>query len=318
MLAFQRRRLAAAELGSGASWALLWQRRPLVNVRLKWYPSVFREHTGRRCFGLTEEALDLRREELLVLRSSEPDLVDRLCKLLMLTRDRSLPLNAVNQLRWDLGFPSDYLDSLLPRHPDRLRLVRLPEGGGAVDLVRWDDRLAVSELQRNADPGADAEGLAFPIRFTRGFGLKKKCVSWLQEWQTLPYTSPYADASGLDPRTDVSEKRIVGVFHELLHLTLAKKTRRANLSHLRRPLSLPFKFTKVFGRHPGIFYVSQKLATHTIVLREAYGGGRELIQKHPLLGIRERYLELMRRGCIDNRRRWSLREMEMETVEFAP
>ncbi|KAG1363818.1 putative protein ROOT PRIMORDIUM DEFECTIVE 1 [Cocos nucifera] len=119
-------------------------------------------------------------------------------------------------------------------------------------------------------------------------------MAWLQEWQTLPYTSPYSDALGLDPRTDVSEKRIVGVFHELLHLTLEKKAKRRNVSNLRKLLGLPQKFTKVFECHPGIFYLSQKLGTQTVVLRKAYCGGRDVLIKHPLVEIRERYVAMMR------------------------
>lgn len=136
--------------------------------------------------------------------------------------------------------------------------------------------------------------MAFPVSFTRGFGLKKKWVEWLKEWQTLPYTSPYEDAVRLDPRTDEAEKRMVGVFHELLNLMVGKKTERRNVSNMRRPLGLPQKFTKVFERHPGIFYLSQKLATQTVVLREAYGGGRNLLEEHPIVEVREKYLELMR------------------------
>ncbi|KAG5542082.1 hypothetical protein RHGRI_021812 [Rhododendron griersonianum] len=115
-------------------------------------------------------------------------------------------------------------------------------------------------------------------------------MQWLEEWQRLPYTSPYLDASHLDPRTDRSEKRIVGVFHEFLHLTIQKKTGQKNVSNLRKPLDLPQKFTKVFERHPGIFYVSKKSDTQTVVFREAYDR-QQLIQKHPLVDIRARTLE---------------------------
>ncbi|KAF5189660.1 WHAT'S THIS FACTOR 9 protein [Thalictrum thalictroides] len=129
----------------------------------------------------------------------------------------------------------------------------------------------------------------------RGFGLKKKCIKWLEEWQRLPYTSPYADASDLDSRTDVSEKRIVGVFHELLNLMIQKMTQRKNVSNLRKPLDLPQKFTKVFGRHPGIFYISQKCSTQTVVLRDAYYH-QDLLDKHPLVAIRQQYASMMKIG----------------------
>ena len=126
-------------------------------------------------------------------------------------------------------------------------------------------------------------------------------MKWLEEWQRLPYTSPYSDASHLDPRTDASEKRIVGVFHELLHLTLQKKTERKNVSNLRKPLSCPQKFTKVFERHPGIFYISKKSDSQTVVLREAYDR-QQLLQKHPIVEIREIFANMMEKGLLDRSR----------------
>ncbi|KAJ0988685.1 hypothetical protein J5N97_007041 [Dioscorea zingiberensis] len=267
------------------------------------FPTIFHEtsspSTGGPWFALTDAACLLRHRELQILREMESDLVDRLRRLLMMTVARALPLDTIDQLRWDMGLPPCYPESLVPRYPTFFELVQ-PPGDERVwlKLVSWDPGLVVSELQRSS--AAQGRGelveecLAFPVRFARGFGLKRKCMEWLREWQTLPYTSPYADASGLDPRTDVSEKRNVGVFHELLHLTLGKKTERKNVSNLRKALALPQKFTKVFERHPGIFYLSEKLATQTVVLREAYGTGRELICKHPLIDIREEYAAIMR------------------------
>ncbi|PKU82028.1 protein WHAT'S THIS FACTOR 9, mitochondrial [Dendrobium catenatum] len=268
------------------------------------FPALFRRSSelssGRSSpwVYLTDDAFQLRELELSVLRDSEPELVDRLRRLLMLTAHLSLPLQTVEQLSWDMGLPSDYHKKILQCYPHFFGLVR-PDDDERVwlKLSAWDPLLAVSELQRSSSAGGfNGDSLSFPVRFTRGFGLRRKCMMWLQEWQTLPYTSPYADPSDLDPRIDVSEKRIVGVFHELLHLTLCKKTERSNLSNLRKPLRLPYKFTKVFERHPGIFYLSQKLGVQTVVLREAYGGGRELLSKHPLVSIRERYAAMMNAG----------------------
>lgn len=281
-----------------------------VSTFMRRFPSVFYEtfssRTGGPWFALTNAACLLRQRELRLLCQMESDLVDRLRRLLMMSVDRALPLGTIDQLRWDMGLPSCYQRSLVPRYPTFFDLIQ-PPGDERVwmKLVSWDTRLAVSELQRSRAAQVSEEGeekcLAFPVRFPRGFGLKKKCMEWLHEWQTLPYTSPYADASGLDPRTDVSEKRNVGVFHELLHLTLGKKTERKNVSNLRKALSLPQKFTKVFERHPGIFYLSQKMGTQTVVLREAYGAGRELLYKHPLIDIRDEYLALMKESWTTRR-----------------
>ncbi|XP_062223200.1 protein WHAT'S THIS FACTOR 9, mitochondrial-like [Phragmites australis] len=261
---------------------------------------VRRYHTlfalSRGGVSLTNAALDLRRREVECLGVTEPDFVTRLRRLLMLTLPRSLPLHTVDLLRWDLGLPSDYRASILRRYPDHFALAQ-PEGDERVwlRLLSWDDLLAVSELEKSAD-GGDTTCLPFPVSFTKGFGLRSKCMAWLREWQALPYTSPYADASSLDRRTDVSEKRNVGVFHELLHLTVAKRTERRNVSNMRMLLGMPQKFTKVFERHPGIFYLSRVLGTQTVVLREAYAGGSQLIEKHahPLVAMREEYSSMMR------------------------
>uniref|UniRef100_A0A2P2K6X1 PORR domain-containing protein n=1 Tax=Rhizophora mucronata TaxID=61149 RepID=A0A2P2K6X1_RHIMU len=284
-----------------------------LSTFIRRYPTVFHESyvldsggTRVPCFQLTGEALSLHQEELLILDKNQKDFIERLCKLLMLTRDGTLPLQTIDQLKWDMGLPHNYYDSLIPRHPDIFSSVCLPDGRVGLKLLIWDDRLAVSQLEKDAslqqlEEDTKSCSLAFPIGFTRGFGLKKKCMEWLEEWQRLPYTSPYADFSHLDPRTDVSEKRIVGTFHELLHLTIQKKTERKNVSNLRKPFSLPQKFTKVFERHPGIFYISKMSDTQTVVLREAYDHQR-LLQKHPLVDIREKYASMMRRGLLDRSR----------------
>lgn len=257
-------------------------------------------------FRLTPEALNLHQEALNALQQNEMDLLNRLRKLLMLTSDRILPLQTIDQLKWDLGLPYDYCHSLVPRYPELFSMVCLPDDRVGLKLISWDDHLAVSQLQKNAPFNQKEEDvrkgcLVFPIGFTRGFGLKRKCMKWLEEWQRLPYTSPYSDASHLDPRTDASEKRIVGVFHELLHLTLQKKTERKNVSNLRKPLSCPQKFTKVFERHPGIFYISKKCDTQTVVLREAYDR-QQLLQKHPVVEIRERFTNMMEKGLLERSR----------------
>ncbi|KAL5566948.1 hypothetical protein UlMin_030112 [Ulmus minor] len=270
-----------------------------LSTFIRRYPSIFVEShildsggTRVPCFSLTRVARELRQEELHVLEQNQMDQVNRLRKLLIITRDWILPLQTIDQLRWDFGLPYDY--------------------------HLWDDDLAVSELQKNFVSHQEANMkngcLAFPIRFTRGFGLKRKL---LEEWQKLPYTSPYSDASPLDPRTDVSEKRSVGVFHELLHLTIQKKTERKNLSNLRKPLALPQKFTKVFERHPGIFYISKKCDTQTIILREAYDGWK-LLKRHPLVEIRENFASMLGEGLLDRSRGLYKKTRRFDEEEVGP
>lgn len=299
-----------------------------LSTFIRRYPNIFTESffhdsggTPVPCFSLSPEALKLHREEVSILEQNRLELRDRLCKLLMLTRDRILPLQTIDQLKWDLGLPYDYQHSFVPNHPERFSFVRLPDDRAGLKLLFWDDELAISELQKNISLQQNEEdikngSLAFPVSFTRGFGLKRKCMEWLKEWQKLPYTSPYTNASHLDPRTDVSEKRVVGVFHELLHLTLHKQTERKNVSNLRTPLALPQKFTKAFERHPGIFYISRKSDTQTVVLREAFNG-RELMQKHPLVKIREEFASLLKKGLLDRSRGVYKKRIDANCVEGA-
>lgn len=270
-----------------------------VSSFLRRYPTVFEEFTNSRqlpCFRLTEDALQLYKQELQLLKETESESVDRLRKLLMLTSQWMLPLQTIDQLVWDMGLPSSYFKTMTSQYRQFFNFVTLPDDRIGLQLSFWDQDLAISNLQKEVGthwkPG---DCLAFPVKFTRGYGLKRKCMAWLQEWQTLPYTSPYADPSALDPRTDISEKRIVGVFHELLHLTISKRTERKNLSNLRKPLQLPQKFTKVFERQRGIFYISQKCGTQRILLREAYEGSR-LIEKHPVMEIRYKFVNMMAKG----------------------
>ncbi|VVB15452.1 unnamed protein product [Arabis nemorensis] len=270
-----------------------------LSAFIRRFPNIFVELCSRDSavpsFALTPEAIDLHRKEA---QLDKGDGLARLCKLLMLTRQRALPLHSIDHLRWDMGLPYDYQRSLVPTHPELFSLVKLSSDLVGLKLMHWDEGLAVSRLQlfiNNNNP------MAFPVKFTRGFGLKRKSMEWLQEWQSLPYTSPYVDASHLDPRTDLSEKRNVGVFHELLHLTVGKKMERKNVSNLRKPFALPQKFTKVFERHPGIFYISMKCDTQTVILREAYDR-RHLLEKHPLVEIREKLANMMNEGFLDRSR----------------
>ncbi|KAL6501846.1 hypothetical protein OROGR_026979 [Orobanche gracilis] len=281
-----------------------------ISTFIRRYPNIFQEFyrpdskgTPVPWYKLTPEASDLYDQEVfLVYNSCYVDILNRLRKLLMLTKESLLPLQTIDQLRWDLGLPYYYENKFVAEQPELFSYVKLPDERMGLKLLIWDDRLALSHLESKIlNIVENSKTLAFPIRFTRGFGLKKKCMEWLNEWQKLPYTSPYADSSHLDPRTDVSEKRVVGVFHELLHLTLLKKLERKNVSNLRGPFGMPQKFTKVFERHPGIFYLSKKGGTQTVVLREAYDRGK-MIEKHPLGDVRERYASMMKKGFLDRSR----------------
>lgn len=139
--------------------------------------------------------------------------------------------------------------------------------------------------------------LTFPLSFPRGYGAQKKVKSWMDEFQKLPYISPYEDSTSIDPESELMEKRIVGVLHELLSLTVYKKTKRNYLRNLTDELNMPFRFTRIFTRYPGIFYLSLKCKTTSVALKEGYKRGK-LVYACPIAKHRGKFHHVMRTGLI--------------------
>jgi len=83
----------------------------------------------------------------------------------------------------------------------------------------------------------------------------------------------------------------------MLSLTIHKKTKRNYLRSVREELNLPHKFTRIFTRYPGIFYLSLKCKTTTVALREGYRRGK-LVDPHPLVRAREKFYHVMRTGLL--------------------
>ncbi|XP_058073814.1 protein WHAT'S THIS FACTOR 9, mitochondrial [Magnolia sinica] len=276
---------------------------------LRRYPSLFLEfphptYQSLPCFRLTDTALLLDRQERSIHLAHQSDAVERLSKLLMMSNSRSLPLQSLIPLRWDLGLPDDFITTLIPSCLDHFHVVRRHDGVPCLSLTQWRDEFAVSALQRASekeDGGyrnfKKGRTLAFPMSFPRGYGSQKKVVAWMDEFQKLPYVSPYEDSSQIDPNSHLMEKRVVGVLHELLSLSIHKKMKRNYLRCLREELNLPHKFTRIFTRYPGIFYLSLKCKTTTVVLKEGYRRGK-LVDPHPLARTREKFYYVMRTGFI--------------------
>ena len=267
--------------------------RPLRFLRL--YPSAFALSPHPIEVSPTPRLSALHAAEAQVVDATRPDSADRLLRLLMLAPSRALPLRLVARLRLDLGLAPDFQRSLLPNYPDYFAL---SPDGTFLELVCYRKDLAVSAMQSYAQRTGGykvGDAVAFPLSFPRGFELDKKVRKWLDEWQRLPYISPYEDGSHLAPRSDITEKRTVAVLHEVLSLTVGKKMEKEVLVKLGEALRLPPGFRKVVARHPGIFYMSHKLRTQTVVLRESYRR-HMLVDKHPMMGIRYQYLHLMHMG----------------------
>ncbi|CAI5973026.1 unnamed protein product [Closterium sp. NIES-65] len=155
-------RMSLKELGKHRNKIGLSGGRRCVSL-IRRFPSIFRVYdkgAGNIWFELTPEAArrDARERELRAIM--EPILVDKLCKLLMMSATQSLSVESVGHVRRELGLPEDFKTSFLPRFSDRFRVATPPAappgtpaaagaGGPVLVLQQWDDRLALSVAEAN-------------------------------------------------------------------------------------------------------------------------------------------------------------------------
>ncbi|KDP42431.1 hypothetical protein JCGZ_00228 [Jatropha curcas] len=277
---------------------------------LQKYPSLFIQFQPSPSLPvhvkLTPFALSIHKEEQVIHNSLayRDDAVKRLAKLLMLTRITRLPLHVIDRFKLDLGLPHSYITSLLSDYPEYFHVCEVQDCFSDkkllhLELVSWRDELSVSEMEKRVAHGdmkniKKGERIGFPLSYPNGFDLKNKVKDWVFDWQGLPYISPYENAFHLNPNGDQAEKWVVAVLHELLWLLVSKKTEKENLLVLGDYLGFGHRFKKALVHHPGIFYVSNKIRTQTVVLRESYRKDF-LVVKHPLMGMRFRYIHLMKK-----------------------
>ncbi|KAB2085961.1 hypothetical protein ES319_A05G432400v1 [Gossypium barbadense] len=268
---------------------------------LRQYPSVFEEFRGEHnlpWFRLTPEAAEIDREEKRVLEECKEDLKDRLKRFVLMSKDKVLPLKIIKGMAWYLGLPERFLDDSKGDLLDEsFRFVDMEDGLKGL-TVESNGEKVLSTMQRNAIKngvyfGGTLEGIEFPLFPSKGLRLRRKIESWLNEFQKLPYVSPYEDFWHLDPDSDFAEKRVVGILHELLSLFVEHSAERKKLLCLKKYFGLPQKVHKAFERHPHMFYLSFKNKTCTAILKEAYCGNSS-IEKHPMLVVRKKYIRLVK------------------------
>jgi hypothetical protein len=119
----------------------------------------------------------------------------------------------------------------------------------------------------------------------------------LEAFQKLPYVSPYEDPSDINRNSDISEKCVIAVLHELFSLFVTCSAERRRLLCLKQHLGLPQKLDRVFEWHPHVFYLLLKEKTCFVVLKEAYMAGEDMaVEKHLILEVHKKYVELMEAG----------------------
>ncbi|KAK3194643.1 hypothetical protein Dsin_025953 [Dipteronia sinensis] len=272
---------------------------------LRKFPAIFEiveEGIYSLRFKLTPEAERLYLEEEKVRNEMEGLLVTKLRKLLMMSLEKRILLEKIAHLRTDLGLPFEFRDTICHRYPQYFRVV-VTERGPALELTQWDPDLAVSAAELSEEENRAKEMreknliIDRPLKFNRvklpkGLNLSKGEVRKIAQFRDMPYISPYSDFSGLKAGTREKEKHACGVIHEMLSLTVEKKTLVDHLTHFREEFRFSQQLRGMLIRHPDLFYVSLKGDRDSVFLREAYRDS-QLIDKDRLLIIKEKLRSLV-------------------------
>ncbi|KAK9187148.1 hypothetical protein WN944_018539 [Citrus x changshan-huyou] len=232
---------------------------------LRQYPSFFEEFTGPLYslpwFKLTQEAIEIDREEKRVYEECRDDLRERLKRFVEME--------------------------------DGLK-------GLAVENIGEEKVLSVLQrnaMKRGLYVGEPMEPIEFPFFPQKGLRLKRKIDHWFNDFQKVPYVSAYEDYSHLDPDSDVGEKRVVGFLHELLSLFVEHSAQRKKLLCLKKYFRLPQKVHRAFERHTHLFYLSLRNNTCTAILKEPFCD-KYAIEEHPLARVREKYIKLLKQSKV--------------------
>uniref|UniRef100_A0A803QEB6 CCHC-type domain-containing protein n=1 Tax=Cannabis sativa TaxID=3483 RepID=A0A803QEB6_CANSA len=255
-------------------------------------------------------------EEERIITKNEPLIVSKLCKLLMMSKDRVLSADKLVHVKREFGFPNDFLVNLVPKYSQYFRLVGSPgEGKSFLELVSWNPEFAKSVIEQRSEEESRVTGIRprpnFYYKLPSGFFLRKEMREWVRDWMELDYVSPYDEISHLGQASQEMEKRTVGVFHELLSLSIHKRIPVPILGKFGDEYRFSNAFSSVFTRHSGIFYMSLKGGIKTAVLREAYKGD-ELIDRDPLLEIKDKFVELLEEGRQERAEQLRLQREEIE------
>ncbi|KAL8494949.1 hypothetical protein ACS0TY_019206 [Phlomoides rotata] len=272
---------------------------------LRKFPAVFEvveEGVYSLKFKLTPEAERLHLEEMKVRNEMEDLLVIKLRKLLMMSIDKRILLEKISHLRTDLGLPMEFRDTICKRYPQYFKVVATGRGP-ALELTHWDPELAVSaaELAEEENRVRELEERDLIIdrapRFNRvkmpkGLNLSKGEMRRICQFRDMPFISPYSDFSDLRAGTAEKEKHACAVVHEVLSLTLEKRTLVDHLTHFREEFRFSQQLRGMLIRHPDMFYISLKGDRDSVFLREAYRDS-QLIEKDKMLLIKERLRALV-------------------------
>ncbi|CAN4090753.1 unnamed protein product [Withania somnifera] len=279
-------------------------------------PSIFRVTGGNRTppmVMLTEKAAKVALEEDEARVQMEPILVKNLRKLLMLSVGCMLPLETIQLIENDLGLPSDFRQSLIPKY-SQVFSVKDVNGRTSLQLENWgsflsvtarEERLACEEVltskgqARLLKDGNYVGPFAFQIRYPAGFRPNMNYLKEVQKCENMEFPSSYLNAKRFELADPKARKRVITVLHELLSLTMERRLTSGQIDafHFELGLGLVPRLLFCLIKQHGIFCLTNKCVRSTVILKEAYDGSN-LFCKCPLLLFRDKFMALIGRRDI--------------------
>ncbi|XP_044478406.1 protein WHAT'S THIS FACTOR 1 homolog, chloroplastic-like [Mangifera indica] len=258
------------------------QRHPLIF-------EVYRHTDNKMWLGFTEFAEQLLEEERSIMDTMEMDRVNKVRKLLMISKEKKIPLSKIYHNRLLFGIPEDFRDRVA-KYPDYFRTVVENDGKRVLELVKWDPILAVSELERQFIGNEDKvmKAFKFPIKYGKDLGLDEIDTRKLNLLNTLPLVSPYSDGWKLDMWSLEAEKYRLGIAHEFLSLTLEKRASIHHIVEFKEEFSLTRRTYEMLKKQPRTFYLAGTEMNWAVFLKDAYDENGALIDKDPQLVFNEK------------------------------
>ncbi|XP_021900612.1 uncharacterized protein LOC110816647 [Carica papaya] len=258
------------------------QRHPLIF-------QIYRHTDGKMWLGFTDFMEELLDEENSIMDSMERDRVTKVRKLLMMSKDKRIPLSKIYHTRLLFGIPEDFRDRIA-KYPDYFRVTVRDDGKRMLELVNWDQGLAVSELERQfiVDEDEAKKAFKFPMKYGKDLGLEDGDMRKLNLLNTLPLVSPYSDGWKLDIWSLDAEKYRVGVLHEFLSLTLEKKASIHHIVEFKKEFSLTKHTYQLLKKQPRTFYLAGTEMNWVVFLKNAYNENGVLIHKDPQVVFNEK------------------------------
>ncbi|KAF5743144.1 protein ROOT PRIMORDIUM DEFECTIVE 1 [Tripterygium wilfordii] len=260
---------------------------------------LYKDQRGVLWCGMTKQADDLVEEEERLLEENADKAAEYVTRCLMMSVDKRLRLDKIANFRRDFGLPKDFRNKWVHNYPQHFRVVKLGDEMEYLELVNWNPAWAITELEKKVMGVHETDvhtpgllSLAFPLKFPPNYKKLYRFGGKIEHFSKRSYLSPYADAQGLQAGSKEFDKRAIAIMHELLSFTIEKRLVTDHLTHFRREFVMPQKLMRLFLKHIGIFYVSERGKRFSVFLTEAYEGS-DLIEKGPFVVWKEKILNLV-------------------------